>query len=143
LTELYLYNNQLTSFNGSGLTSLTNLDLSTNQLTTMDISNIAFLQYLLVNDNFLTPSVNNSLLAKLAANELSNDWDSGQFSTSGGRTSAGTNDYDYLINEGWTIDGADLGGYNSNKFDWPLLAEEFLRAGLDFDIQGKKLVDVQ
>jgi len=41
------------------------------------------------------------------------------------------------------LDGADLGGYNSNKFDWPLLAEEFLRAGLDFDIQGKKLVDVQ
>jgi DNA polymerase-3 subunit epsilon len=28
------------------------------------------------------------------------------------------------------LEGADLGGYNSNKFDWPLLAEEFLRAGL-------------
>lgn len=41
------------------------------------------------------------------------------------------------------LDGSDLGGYNSNKFDWPLLAEEFLRAGLDFDIQGKKLIDVQ
>ena len=41
------------------------------------------------------------------------------------------------------LDGADLGGYNSNKFDWPLLAEEFLRAGLDFDVEGKKLVDVQ
>jgi DNA polymerase-3 subunit epsilon len=41
------------------------------------------------------------------------------------------------------LEGADLGGYNSNKFDWPLLAEEFLRAGLDFDIQGKRLLDVQ
>jgi len=41
------------------------------------------------------------------------------------------------------LEGADLGGYNSNKFDWPLLVEEFLRAGLDFDVQGKKLLDVQ
>jgi DNA polymerase-3 subunit epsilon len=41
------------------------------------------------------------------------------------------------------LEGADLGGYNSNKFDWPLLAEEFLRAGLEFDIQGKRLLDVQ
>jgi DNA polymerase III subunit epsilon len=41
------------------------------------------------------------------------------------------------------MDGADLGGYNSNKFDWPMLAEEFLRAGLEFDITGRKLLDVQ
>ncbi len=41
------------------------------------------------------------------------------------------------------LEGADLGGYNSNKFDWPLLVEEFLRAGLQFDIQGRKLLDVQ
>lgn len=37
----------------------------------------------------------------------------------------------------------DLGGYNSNKFDVPLLAEEFHRVGYDFDITEKKLVDVQ
>ena len=41
------------------------------------------------------------------------------------------------------MDGADLGGYNSNKFDWPLLMEEFLRCGLEFDISDRKLLDVQ
>lgn len=38
---------------------------------------------------------------------------------------------------------ADLAGYNSNKFDVPMLAEEFLRAGSSFDISSRKLVDVQ
>jgi len=37
----------------------------------------------------------------------------------------------------------DLAGYNSNKFDIPLLIEEFLRADIDFDINGRRLVDVQ
>lgn len=37
----------------------------------------------------------------------------------------------------------DLGGYNSNRFDIPLLAEEFLRAGIDFSLEGRNLVDVQ
>lgn len=41
------------------------------------------------------------------------------------------------------IDNSDLAGYNSNKFDVPLLAEEFLRAGVDFDLENRKLVDVQ
>ncbi len=41
------------------------------------------------------------------------------------------------------IDGCDLGGYNSNRFDLPLLIEEFSRAGINFTIDGKKLVDVQ
>lgn len=41
------------------------------------------------------------------------------------------------------IDNSDLAGYNSNKFDIPLLAEEFLRAGIDFDLEGRRLVDVQ
>lgn len=41
------------------------------------------------------------------------------------------------------IEGCDLGGFNSNKFDVPLLAEEFLRADVDFDISKRKLVDVQ
>jgi hypothetical protein len=39
---------------------------------------------------------------------LANDWDSGSFFTSGGRTSAGTPDYDYLIANNWYIVGADL-----------------------------------
>lgn len=41
------------------------------------------------------------------------------------------------------IEGCDLAGYNSNKFDIPMLAEEFLRAEVDFDITKRKLVDVQ
>ena len=41
------------------------------------------------------------------------------------------------------IDICDLAGYNSNKFDVPLLVEEFLRADIDFDIKKRKLVDVQ
>lgn len=41
------------------------------------------------------------------------------------------------------IEGCDLAGYNSNRFDIPLLAEEFLRAGVDIDMKRKKLIDVQ
>jgi len=38
---------------------------------------------------------------------------------------------------------ADLAGYNSNRFDIPVLLEEFLRAGVDFDMSDRKFVDVQ
>ena len=41
------------------------------------------------------------------------------------------------------IEGCDLGGYNSNRFDIPVLAEEFLRAGVDVDLKKRKFVDVQ
>lgn len=41
------------------------------------------------------------------------------------------------------IDNCDLGGYNSNRFDLPVLIEEFSRAGIHFSVEGKKLVDVQ
>jgi len=41
------------------------------------------------------------------------------------------------------LDPCDLGGYNSNKFDIPLLVEEFLRAGQEFDMQNRKCIDVQ
>lgn len=41
------------------------------------------------------------------------------------------------------IKGCDLAGFNSNKFDVPLLAEEFLRVGIDFDLDNNKLIDVQ
>ncbi|WP_127132068.1 3'-5' exonuclease [Pseudoflavitalea rhizosphaerae] len=41
------------------------------------------------------------------------------------------------------LEHCDLAGYNSNRFDIPMLAEEFLRVGLDFDFKGRKLVDVQ
>ena len=41
------------------------------------------------------------------------------------------------------MEGCDIAGYNSLKFDIPMLAEEFLRAGVDFDFRKRKLVDVQ
>jgi len=41
------------------------------------------------------------------------------------------------------IDNCDLAGYNSNRFDIPMLIEEFLRSGLEFTLDGKKLLDVQ
>ena len=41
------------------------------------------------------------------------------------------------------IEGCDLAGYNSNRFDIPLLAEEFLRAGVDIDLTRRKFIDVQ
>ncbi len=41
------------------------------------------------------------------------------------------------------IEGCDLGGYNSNRFDIPMLMEEFLRAGITLDLSAKKMVDVQ
>ena len=39
--------------------------------------------------------------------------------------------------------GCDLAGFNSNSFDIPMLVEEFIRAGINFDITGCKFVDVQ
>ena len=41
------------------------------------------------------------------------------------------------------LEGCDLAGYNSNRFDIPLLAEEFLRAGVDIDLTRRKFIDVQ
>lgn len=41
------------------------------------------------------------------------------------------------------LDGCDLGGFNSNRFDIPLLMEEFLRVEVDFDMKNRKLIDVQ
>ena len=41
------------------------------------------------------------------------------------------------------IEGCDLAGFNSNRFDIPLLAEEFLRAEVDIDLGRRKFVDVQ
>jgi DNA polymerase-3 subunit epsilon len=41
------------------------------------------------------------------------------------------------------LDHCDLAGYNSNRFDIPMLAEEFLRIGMEFEGKGRKLLDVQ
>ena len=41
------------------------------------------------------------------------------------------------------LEGCDLAGFNSSRFDVPMLAEEFLRAGIDFDMSKREFVDVQ
>ncbi|MCK4922573.1 MAG: 3'-5' exonuclease [Bacteroidales bacterium] len=41
------------------------------------------------------------------------------------------------------FEGCDLAGYNSNKFDIPLLVEEFLRVDVDMDMKKRKFIDVQ
>lgn len=41
------------------------------------------------------------------------------------------------------IENCDLGGYNSNRFDIPILMEEFLRAGMEVDLSTRKMIDVQ
>lgn len=46
-------------------------------------------------------------------------------------------------NLGKWLEGCDLGGFNSIKFDVPILAEEFLRANVDFDVSNRKLIDAQ
>lgn len=45
-----------------------------------------------------------------------------------------------LANE---FEGCDFAGFNSNKFDIPLLAEEFIRAGVDMDLKKRRFIDVQ
>lgn len=41
------------------------------------------------------------------------------------------------------LDQSDLGGYNSNRFDIPILMEEFLRAGMEVDFTDRRMIDVQ
>lgn len=41
------------------------------------------------------------------------------------------------------FEGCDFGGFNSNKFDFPMLVEEFLRAQVDFETENRKFVDAQ
>jgi DNA polymerase III subunit epsilon len=42
-----------------------------------------------------------------------------------------------------TFEGCDLAGFNSNRFDIPMLEEEFLKAGVDIDFTKRKFIDVQ
>ena len=41
------------------------------------------------------------------------------------------------------IENCDMGGYNSNRFDIPMLMEEFLRAGMEVDLSTRRMIDVQ
>jgi hypothetical protein len=100
----------LESFDGTGLSSLTELYLAGNQLKSLDVSAMTSLNSLSLNDskngtsNPITATANNNILAQLVVNGITG----GTFKTTGGRTSAGTAAYDTLITNGWTIEGADL-----------------------------------
>jgi DNA polymerase-3 subunit epsilon len=41
------------------------------------------------------------------------------------------------------IENCDMGGYNSNRFDIPMLMEEFLRIGMTVDLSSRRMIDVQ
>lgn len=41
------------------------------------------------------------------------------------------------------VEGCDMAGFNSNRFDVPMLVEEFLRIDVDFDVKNRKLIDAQ
>jgi len=44
---------------------------------------------------------------------------------------------------GQFVQGCDFGGFNSNRFDLPVLVEEFMRAGVDVDFKRRRFIDVQ
>src|SRR5579859_458224 len=48
-----------------------------------------------------------------------------------------------LLHQHRFMEGCDLGGFNVLKFDIPMLVEEFLRAGVEFDYSRKKIIDAQ
>ena len=106
LTSLGLQNNQITSFDGTDLISLTGLYLEGNQLTSFDGTGLTSLTSLGLGNNQITSSSNNQILNLLDQYGLEN----GEFYTTGGRTSAGTADYDALIAKGWNLLGLDLTG---------------------------------
>jgi DNA polymerase III subunit epsilon len=41
------------------------------------------------------------------------------------------------------LEGCDLAGFNSNRFDIPMLVEEFLRADVEFEVKGRRMIDAQ
>jgi hypothetical protein len=135
LTILGLSNNLLTSFDGTSLTSLTNLDLSGNQLTSFDGTSLTSLTILVLvnnlltsidvspmvnlislfladvyglNGNPMTATANNAILAAFVSHIGNTGSEKKYISTTGGRTSAGTADYNTLINDGYGLIGFEL-----------------------------------
>jgi Leucine-rich repeat (LRR) protein len=105
---LYLYNNQLTSFDGTGLSSLTALSLSSNQLTSFDGTGLSGLTNLNLAGNSLDASDNDSILAQLDDNGVENGFFFGTYDVNDEtqallRTSGSNSDYNSLISKGWLI----------------------------------------
>jgi hypothetical protein len=114
ITALVLPDNQLTSFDGTGLTSLATLVLNGNQLTSLDVSPMVNLSVLYLadiyglNGNPMTALANDAILADLVINNPVLIRGTKTFITSGGRTAAGTADYNTLIADEWNLVGLEL-----------------------------------
>ena len=106
LTGLGLEINQLTSFDGTGLSSLTSLDLSGNQLTSFDINGLLSLNTLYIGNNPIPALVNNQILADLVGNNVSNGYLDIDGSPNLVRTTASNSNYDYLTMDlAWAVNG--------------------------------------
>jgi Leucine-rich repeat (LRR) protein len=108
---LYLHYNQLTSFDGTGLSSLTQLYLPGNQLTSFDVTGLSSLTSLDLIGNPLDASDNDSILAQLDDNGIQNGYFFGTYDVDDEtqallRTSGSNSDYNSLISKGWLINQA-------------------------------------
>ena len=106
LVSLYLWNNQIVSFNGTGLSSLIELNLYGNQLTSLDVSALTSLSDLrLVGGksnnvgNPLTPSAHDQILIQLNQNGILG----GNFKSIGSRTSESDSAYASLLGKDWIL----------------------------------------
>jgi hypothetical protein len=99
-----IYNN-ITSFNGAGLSGLELLALSDNLLTSLNLNGLTSLRHLEITGNPLTRSENDSILNQLNSSNINN----GIFRTSNGRTSSGTTAYNSLISRDWSLTGVGVG----------------------------------
>ena len=91
---LYIEDNKLTSFNGTGMNNLRGLYIMKNPISPLSTSAYSS----------ITRSSNDSILSFLNSNNISN----GVFYTSGGRSTASTSNYNSLISKGWSLYGVDL-----------------------------------
>jgi uncharacterized repeat protein (TIGR02543 family) len=99
-----IYNN-ITSFNGAGLSGLELLSLNDNLLTSLNLNGLTSLRHLEITGNPLTRSENDSILNQLNSSNINN----GIFRTSNGRTSSGTTAYNSLISRDWSLTGVGVG----------------------------------
>jgi Leucine-rich repeat (LRR) protein len=103
LINLYLYTNQISSFNSTDLDNLEIVHLHSNQLTSLDVSNMDKLNSLYLYsgkgayNNPLTPSSNDAIINKFLQNAIANNFSTGFFESTGGRTSVSSSAYNALI----------------------------------------------
>lgn len=160
ITDLTLSNNQLTSFDATGLSSLNMLNLNQNQLTSIDVSDLTSLTKLYLSSNLLnslditglknlsqlyldsnsmTPLSNNKILNLFNYYGLAN----GAFYTTGGKTSVVKESYSALVRNNWILSGLDLNvtsvyasKYISDEMSVPNGWYLFKNIAVDIDVIG-------